>query len=582
MEEPKVILREPLKPNIQEYVAIARLDRITKAIFIELARWWIIAIVANESLQAGRSDREVLAGRQPTHLRQVHITNGIRCFAATLVGVTASGAAALVITRFRSVEHTSSGEILHSRLLSGGRSEAVSLRRRLGAFGKLILSIFICAGVVGCSNSYRTRGPNYQIDPNAFKTTYVSPTIVDTVTVATDSNTGNGATTWGRHQTRFTHHADGTLRLLYLTGSRYTNSNIWRLMKRVPGSTSWTLEASAQTYDDAFLVRDPATDTAHVVAWPGLSGSATPVIYSSNSGYVPVDLPGWTGLNIGGTYHGVGIGPDGTLTLESYQDKNVGGVQDTNTDFLFQAGKFNGTIWSFGAVYNHFMGYRKAYFYLLPGAFGNLGGFTSVGLGDVNSAAAGLPNLASSGGASSGSYLWDGIYQTSFAHNNAKPTAAETAIQPVLTTISTSTTSAYFVAINDVLATTQGQLVVSTFVSDPLNNCSTHYRVTDPSGNIIYQNIPSIWAGNVRLTEDAKGRLWMIDTLGGSMRSPNTYVYPINTDFSVATGSGTNLPIAHDGAFIASPRGGNMLSDSFEGYYVSGTNVVYYKVRLPN
>jgi hypothetical protein len=454
----------------------------------------------------------------------------------------------------------------------------------LGASRKIVLGIFVCAGVVGCSNSYRARGPgpNYQIDPNAFKTTYTSPTIVDTVTVATDSNTGDGATTWGRHQTRFTHHADGTLRLLYLTGSRYTGSNIWKLMKRAPGSTSWTLEASAQTYDDAFLVRDPATDTAHVVAWPGLSGPANPVIYSSNSGYVPVALPGWPGLNSWGTYRGVGIGPDGTLALESYFDKNIGGVEDTNTDFLFQVGKFNGTSWSFGSVYDYFMGYRKAYFYLLPGAFGNLGGFTSVGLGDVNSAAAGLPNLTTSGGAGSGSYLWDGIYQTSFADNNATPTAAETAIQPVLTTISTSTTSAYFVAIDDALATTQGQLVVSTFVADPLHNCSTHYRVTGPSGNTIYQNIPSIWAGNVRLTEDAKGRLWMIDTLGGSMGSLNTYVYPINTDFSVSTGSGTNLPIAHDGAFIASPRGGNMLSDSFEGYYVSGTNVVYYKVRLPN
>jgi hypothetical protein len=64
-----------------------------------------------------------------------------------------------------------------------------------------------------------------------------------------------------------------------------------------------------------------------------------------------------------GTYRGVGIGPDGTLVLESYFDKNIG--------------------WSFGSVYDYFMGYRKAYFYLLSGAFGNLSGFTSVGLSDV-------------------------------------------------------------------------------------------------------------------------------------------------------------------------------------------------------
>src|SRR5262249_46587789 len=161
---------------------------------------------------------------------------------------------------------------------------------------------------------------------------------------------------------------DGTLRLVYLTGKQSTSSRYWVLMKSTNNGASWTLEATAQTYDDAFLVRDPATDTAHVVGWPGSAFPVYPYIYSSNNSYAPVALQGWPNHNYQ-WYKGMGIGPDGRLFVESYYDPYDGGTADSHTHYLFQTGTFNGTGWSFGSVYDYYMGYRKAYFHIIPGAF---------------------------------------------------------------------------------------------------------------------------------------------------------------------------------------------------------------------
>jgi hypothetical protein len=421
---------------------------------------------------------------------------------------------------------------------------------------------------------------SYQIDPNAFSgAVLIEPKVIEVRKIAGGASQGSGGAAWGGHQPRVIHHKNGTLRILYLYGDRIVNSTVisWRLMKRPAGSTLWSLEAGGSTAYDALLLRDPISDSAHVIAFP----NKVPTIHSSTNAFKPITIPGWSGKDIN-IYNSAGIGPDGRLVLKLYHDRKDPDL-DISTDLLFISGKFNGTSWNFTPVYSRYIGPRHVYDYIFPGAFGDLNAFAATTMRDMNNRVAGLPNLIAN-------YVWDGLRQYNMKINDPSSMVADYNI-PIGTPPSTTTTVANWMGQNDTFIDSRRRMLNFTRINDPKNPpAQTRFTVTNNMGDYLHRSVPTadgtIGGGGIRIIEDAKKRLWITEFVNSPTDGVMAKVYRLNSDFSFGpaynlSSSFPNLPFKGH-TFIAVPRGGNMLGDSFEGYFVSDTDIVYYKIRLPN
>src|SRR5262249_49367901 len=145
------------------------------------------------------------------------------------------------------------------------------------------------------------------------------------------------------------------------------------------------------------LVRDPATDTAHVVAFPAQIAKVM-----SSPSFAPVTIRSGEWNVQDAAYQGVAIGSDGTLVVKNQYDYLTGGVSTKDTATDYAAGKWNGSAWVFNPVVKKYIGERYCYDYILPGAYGNTSEFVGVSTRDVTKVVAGLPNLTAA-------FAWDGV-----------------------------------------------------------------------------------------------------------------------------------------------------------------------------
>jgi hypothetical protein len=177
------------------------------------------------------------------------------------------------------------------------------------------------SGAASAASNVVIPAPASIVDPGAGAVpnlpTVPSPSLDKFELVASDGGGTYIWNSWGLHQTRITRHADGSVRLIYNT-LNVNGGDAWRLMKKQGDTGAWTLEASADKFDDAFLLRDPVTDKAHVISTTPYSART---VYSSPA-FAPVAMPGiwYYSPNDARQYSGAGIGADGTLCFKNYRE----------------------------------------------------------------------------------------------------------------------------------------------------------------------------------------------------------------------------------------------------------------------
>lgn len=437
----------------------------------------------------------------------------------------------------------------------------------------------------------------------ASSTAVTAPYIERVEPIASNGNGGAGITNhWGGHQSRITHHRDGTVRVLYLINNP-SGGLYWSVMRRSAGATaSWTQEASGTSYDDVVLLRDPVSDRAHVVAWP----NSVPTVYTSPS-YTQSAIPGsWQILGPGSRhYTGAGIGPDGTVCLKVSVELTTS-VPTSNTNTVYRCGKHNASTgaWAWNPQTTKWIGLRHAYDYVFPGGFGVAGEMVATSQSDLYKTAAGLPNL-------SFPYAFNGV--RFYATGASSTTGWKQANSVNGIAAPTSTTVAPTARQLDSFIDGANRVWNTYYVNDPQNIVprGLYLSVTSSSGAVLYQRkLPVPVYGYARLFEDAKGRRWLLWMNQGS-QSTQTVLYRVNvsgtTSLSVSLGSAVDLtnalkPYSLQGApMLALPRGGqsvgNVVDASFaacEGTYVTGQalkcspsgtgqqRIVHFRIRLPD
>jgi hypothetical protein len=387
--------------------------------------------------------------------------------------------------------------------------------------------------------------------------------------VANDGRTGDRGNEWGGHQVRHTVHNDGTERIIYVKGDLNGSLRTWRLMKRSPSTGAWAQEAAGQTDNEAMLVRDPATDSAHVITFP-----ASVATIATAPSFAPITMStGWGSLS--SVYKSAGIGSDGTLVVKDFLDH--ANPLTANTDLKYISGKWNGSSWGFNSVVTKSVGERYCYDYILPGAFGNSSEFVDVSTRDVTKDVAGLPNLTAS-------YVWDGVRSQKSGVSSVSGWSVFD-VMPKLTQPSTTLTVAAWMALQDVFADSNKRLFTLHRAPTAVGGSTTMFlTVNDSAGNRLYQGIPSYTAGHMRIFEDGKGRLWVLGFTLGS--NPVVRLYKLNADFTFGPYTDLSSKFAGYGysgySHLAVSRGGNVIGNTLSGSYPNGTQTVAFRIRLPD
>lgn len=435
--------------------------------------------------------------------------------------------------------------------------------------------------------------------------------------VATNAAIGNNgliSNVWGAHQPRITVHADGSVRILYVSPNT-SGSLTWNLMRRSPAGV-WSKETSGQTYDDVALLRDPRDDRAYVLAWPG----SVPTVYAAPS-FLPVKVPGtWQPLGPTARHYGnAGIGSDGTVCLKASREFNVLPLtSSSNTEY--SCGNYNGAtgIWTWSAFVSHPIGNRHSYDFIFPNPAGLPAGLYGVAQSDVHKTVPQLNNLATE------TYVFNGgrFYRTPTMTDKATATDGgwmQSAAYAPLPVASLTVTTPPVRRMQDSLIDSKGRVFSIYYEQDATNTSirSRNISVTNKDGVVLTEirtaTLPA--PGSSRLVEDAKGRIWVLWGTNGS-KSTQLLLYPIVESGTAAAptftvGAPTDLsapvfPYVLDGIpYIAAPRGGNAKSLYIEAefnacanQYVSGANfasntcynidksllqrVFYLRIRLPD
>ena len=145
----------------------------------------------------------------------------------------------------------------------------------------------------------------------------------------------------------------------------------------------------------------------------------------------------------------------------------------------------------------------------------------------------------------------------------------------------------------DVFVDSKRRMFTQNFVSDPSDSAAygIHLTVSNEAGAILYkrkwQGLPAY--GNTRLVEDARNRLWLLETAGGNSgievrlwrvheSAPLGFTLSGPTDLSAAF-AGIGAP---EFARVAVPRGGQSVVDAIDAYVNVGPRLVYFRIRLPD
>ena len=422
--------------------------------------------------------------------------------------------------------------------------------------------------------------------------------------VAANGNGVSGSITnhWGGHQSRVTHHRDGSVRVLYLSHNP-AGGLYWTVMRRTNAVTAdWSQEAVGTSYDDVVLVRDPVSDQAHVVAWP----NSVPTVYTSPS-YGAKTVPGsWQVFSPSSRhYAAVGMGADGTLCLKASVELSTS-VPTSNTNTVYQCGKYSASTaaWNWQPQVTKWIGLRHAYDYLFPGGLGVASQLVATAQRDLYKTAAGLPNL-------SFAYVFNG---TRFFASGTGDATAWKQTDPRLPIAAPSTATVAPTARQiDSFIDTQKRIWSIYHGSDPTNVVAPgiYLSITDAAGTTIHDaKLPLPTYGYARVFEDAKARRWLLWTNQGSQATQAVLYRVTDTGGSAPTVTLTQAadlgrsfaPYSINAApLLALPRGGqgvgNVVEGSFaacEGTYVAGKSllcspsgtgvqrVMHFRIRLPD
>jgi hypothetical protein len=419
---------------------------------------------------------------------------------------------------------------------------------------------------------------------------------------------------WGGHQPRIIEHADGTIRLVYL--STENNTVTWHLMRRA-ASGGWTQEASGVTTDDVGLVRHATSDTAALVAWP----NSTPTVFTSPS-FSASAIPGaWEKLPATSRHYGnIGVGSDGTLCLKVSQEFSVL-PQTSVTNTEYECGTFAATskAWNWQPFITHKIGLRYAYDYLFPNPdTSTTNTLLASSTSDVYRTASDVPNHDPSWG----DYVFDGIrfYSTGLSSDaswlmsdlRASVNGAKTAALTGKTVIAPT------MRLQDSFIDSKGRIFSGYYASDPYTSSveGLYVAVANKSGSVLFQgkwDLPTY--GYQRIFEDAKNRLWLLWSNQGT-QATQVRLYPItettvngSTKFALGAltelGSAFNPYSIQGNLYITVPRGGNnkslyvnaiyntcwtnyLMAGGFQGsqcYNADGSGkqrVFYARIRLPD
>lgn len=408
--------------------------------------------------------------------------------------------------------------------------------------------------------------------PGAFSGPPVNtPIVTDVALMGEDGMIGNRGNNWGGHQVRHVLHRDGTERVVYVGGAPEGRRRSWHLMKRAPNG-DWMEESAGQTDHEVFLLRDPSTDTAHLLAFP----LGVPTVYASPM-FKPQTIPGWAKETY--PYISAGIGADGTLIVKSYSDQLIGHQYTRDTEMQYVSGRFRNGAWAFRPPVKKYVGDRYTYDYVLPGAFGNPEEFADVGIRNLAKNVAGVPD-------NKDAYVWDGVRQFKTAVSSADALSYQDLI-PKRTRLGKATSKATFMYAQDVFADSKGRLLSLHSVSDDGKPGVTHFTVSDAAGNRLQQTTLPI-GGNIRIYEDAKHRLWLLRMLAGTGEHASALLFRLaEKDGAFSLQSSTDVskifPDGYSGgATIAAPRGGNPIGDTIVGSYPSDRKMYSFHIRLPD
>jgi hypothetical protein len=397
---------------------------------------------------------------------------------------------------------------------------------------------------------------------------------------------------WGWHQPRITHHADGSVRLIYNVLNA-GGGDSWRLMKKQGETGAWAMEATGDKFDDAFLLRDPVSDRAHLITSP----NSVRTVYSSPS-FAPVVLPGaWPfSSNESRQYSGAGIGADGTLCFKGYEEEATSPVENLTTRVGYLCGKMSpaGT-WTWHAKVNRDIGLRYAYDYVFPGVPAGFNGFVATAQRNSHKIASGWPNALDD-------YVFDGVrlYKTGYTSDASwRQSEIVPAYPPSATATAAPVQRQY-----DAYVDSQNRVTVLSFREDPADASVRGFYVTvsDMNGNVLLNkkwNVPTY--GNVRLFESANNKLWLLWS-NSDGRATQIFLYPVTVvmapAFDLQISAYTDLSSAaapyrmRANVFLAVPRGGNQKNNFVDGLMVAcGTTypaacsgqdkILYFRIRLP-
>jgi hypothetical protein len=396
---------------------------------------------------------------------------------------------------------------------------------------------------------------------------------------------------WGLHQPRITHHADGSIRLIYNVLNE-SGGDSWKLMKKQGDSGTWTTEASGGKFDDAFLLRDPVSDKAHVITSP----NSVRTVYSSPA-FAPVTIPGawYFSNNALRQYSGAGIGTDGTVCFKNYEEV-PSPIENSNTEVAYICGKMDGSgTWQWNSKVNRNIGPRYAYDYVFPGVQNGFNGFLATAQRDLHKTAAGWPNAADD-------YVFDGVrfYKSGYASNAGW---LQTEIVPQFPA-SNAATVAPVQRQYDAYIDSQNHVIVNSFREDPANSTVRGFYVTvsDMNGSVLLNkkwNLPTY--GNVRMFESADSALWLLWTNSDAGKT-DIFLYPVTVVNSPAYDlqisnftdlSSVAVPYRMQAnVFLAVPRGGNQKNNFIDGMMIAcgaiypsacqgPDKIFYFRIRLP-
>ena len=152
--------------------------------------------------------------------------------------------------------------------------------------------------------------------------------------------------------------------------------------------------------------------------------------------------------NQGSPYAGLGIGADGTVALVNYYDQLLDGTYSKDCERHWAAAKWNGSAMAWGPVQKKYIGLRRAYNYVMPGAFGNTAEWAGVSLwnGKKEYSAPLVP----------GPYIWDGVYEERALISDAQSLRLAD-VMPRRT--EPSETQQSFMALQDSLADSRGRML---------------------------------------------------------------------------------------------------------------------------